>query len=126
MKEGDKVNLFGEEFEVIDVYSDKQGLEDGYLIDVSNLGLIAGNKKVDRITIALWEAIEKSNYSEKRGWVLKMLERICRGWRTQWVKWEKTSKNDDERIIKCETMYGKLWAVENERGNYTLMFPSDY
>lgn len=126
--EGEKVSFGGEEFEVISVYTDEQGLEDGALIDVLTLKLVAGSRVVDRCTSNLWIklralAFYKSD-KEKDAFVSIMLKRMCHGWQSPWVTWEMTG--EDTRIIKTKTAAGIVWAVENERGNYTIMLPEDY
>ena len=119
--------------EVMSRYTDDQALEDGMLVDISTCGLIAGDRRVDRITVNLWNelstqlAFHKETQQEKDDFVLVLIKRMCQGWKSAWVEWTKTAPEDDDRIIQVKTALKQvIWAVENERGNYTLMLPEDY
>jgi hypothetical protein len=60
MHEGDKVTMFGEEFEVISVYTRKQAIEDGVLVDLS--GLFPNDTRIYKYPVActmtVWGMIE--------------------------------------------------------------------
>ncbi len=59
MKEGDKVTMHGQEWEVISAYSREQAFEDGVLVDVTETAREAGWKFPVALTQAVWNEYVK-------------------------------------------------------------------
>jgi len=55
MKKGDKVDVGGMEFEVVSVYTRGQAIDDGFLVDVSELAKEAGFRFPVAVTRGLWD-----------------------------------------------------------------------
>jgi hypothetical protein len=67
MQEGDTVIFGGQPFEVIDVYTRAQAIEDGVLVDVTDWAKEAHFKYPVAVTAAVYALLEPSEHSRKLG-----------------------------------------------------------
>ena len=116
--------------EVVSIYTRKQAIEDGELVDVSETSEAkeAGFKIPVCVTRALWSKIEgyKQNGQDIHG----RLWDVCFLSVMQFRKDRAAGK--DCRIIEFKIVFYEdrfpktLWLVFNEHEGFTIMFPSDY
>jgi hypothetical protein len=101
----------------ISEYSDDDAVEDGELVEFHFMGSM---REIDRVTRMAFNSL----VTYKNGEVVSD-ENL-----THVAMLAANKAPAGESLIELmpsETMYpDKLWAVENERGKFTLMFPSDY
>lgn len=105
---------------IIDAYTDTEAVEDGYLTDVSILGIIFNGKPINRVTVGVWSLLE---FAEMDSAIKKNRLRFIAG------NSVKDREGDDAwGIFAPNPQLGnqKLWLVGNELGAYTLMLPSEY
>lgn len=116
----------------IDVYGDKDALDDGVIVDISSLGLTLASLPVNRMTRPLWfemipfvhepraflKCEKKADCREDEHVSMPVLRSVLQ---TK-IKLA-VATGGDARILKIPP---NIWAVQNEVGGYTLMFPSDY
>ena len=67
MKESDTVIFGGQPFEVIDVYTRAQAIEDGVFIDLTEWAKEAGFKYPVAVTAAVYALLEPSDHSRNMG-----------------------------------------------------------
>jgi hypothetical protein len=125
----DKDNIFGNP---IFVYSDADAIEDGVIVDLSELGLVLAGLPVNRMTRTLWDKLipfchdpagylkcaKKADCDETEHVSVPVLKCVLL---TKIKLTVATGK--DARVLKLPP---DIWVVQNEVGGYTLMFPSDY
>ncbi|MCI0488326.1 MAG: hypothetical protein L0229_17185 [Blastocatellia bacterium] len=107
----DFTEYFGE---VISVYTDAQGLEDGVLVDISQLGVRFKGMVINRMTQTLWADFE-SFFKTDEGMNLEALADTLR------TKCSMATNPGGIWVLPP-----KLWLIENEVGGWTLMHPEDY
>jgi len=125
----DLTDIFGP---VISVYTDDDALEDGVLVDLSELGLVLAGLLVNRMTRALWDKLIPFVH-EPRGFLRCAKKADCDDTDHVSIPALKSmlrtkiklaaSTGRDKRILRIPP---DIWAVQNEVGGYTLMVPSDY
>jgi len=105
----------------ISTYTDQQAIEDGVLVAVQAWGLSFNGTVIDRMTTTLYEhMLGMANETENKFDFIKHLisERLTNAY---------DPDGDGYLIVIPEKgTEERLWLVQNERNNYTLMFPSDY
>jgi len=100
---------------VIDVYSDKQALEDGVLVSVP------GEGRVNRVTRAVFD-----NFTEPLG-SSPATDQVNDITRLQDAIRAMLKVEPDQDAWRTGTYEGKgLWLIPNEVGGLTLLFPDDY
>lgn len=111
-----------EDADVIHVYADSQAIEDGVLVDVTQLALPFGPgyghkyPQISRCTIAIWHA-----YTEKGANKLPDMSKLLSIAR---MVMNPDNLVDGWFVFKLgDTTW---WALPNELGSFTLMFPEDY
>lgn len=106
--------------DIIYEYTDEQAIEDGVIIPVSHLRLEVQSVLVDRISQGLWVKVVTGMTTDEEGGldnaelIQKFGELIA------------SPAQRQNNLIQFDTRYGLVWAVENERGRWTLMLPEDY
>jgi hypothetical protein len=128
-KKDDITDIFGPP---IDVYGDEDALEDGVIVDLSELGLVLADLPVNRMTRALWFSLIPFVH-EAQEYLKCEFKADCRVIEHVSIPVLKSmlqtkiklavATGSDARILKIPP---DIWAVQNEVGGYTLMFPSDY
>ncbi len=104
--------------EPISQYTDQNALEDGTIVDISNLNLLFQGVPVNRMTRSLWEDLQP------------------------FVKAEAVLYEGNEMLALAQIMATKIhmafyqgdiwhlppniWLIENELGGWTAMYPEDY
>jgi hypothetical protein len=100
--------------EPISIYTDQQAVEDGVLVDISKLNVRFRGLLINRMTQHLWSDLEPFFETDGR----MNHDALADALRT-----------------KCSvaafsggiwTLPLNLWLIENEIGEWTLMFPEDY
>jgi type I site-specific restriction-modification system R (restriction) subunit len=120
----EKDEVFGD---VIFSYTDKQAIEDGVLVDVSEAKVVFNGVAVNRMTRGLWDEMEKflvdySSAGELFG--VKMpskIEQLAKILKTK-LQYAKKSGEDDYLFV----LPIDIWMVKNEVNGYTLMKPEEY
>ena len=113
MNENDSFNeFFGE---VISVYTDADALEDGVLVDISELRVSFRGMPINRMTQALWSDFEPFFEGEDGKVDLKALASTLR-----------TKCSMASNTGGIWTLPPKLWLLENEVGGWTMLYPEDY
>lgn len=106
--------------EPISVYTDEDAQEDGYLVEVSDLGVKFNGKIINRATSGAALAVDLQN--KQTAAAEHNLQFIAdnsakdREGKDAWGIFEPNPKFGNE----------KFWLVTNEIGGYTLMLPSEY
>ncbi len=95
--------------EPISVYTDAQGLEDGFLV------AFPGKGGVNRITRAVFD-----NFTVEMGGGITDITRLSKAIDAMLA----SPLDDGWRVGSFEGK--KLWLIPNEVGGLTLMFPEDY
>ena len=99
--------------EIIYAYTDKQAVEDGVLVDVSQ---ILGHLGIARVTRGIWDHyvvdMGKGLVQDVTG-LIRVAEKV------------KQVKPDDGWYVYNDGNL-KLWCIPNELGSLSLMFPEDY
>ena len=99
---------------VIFAYTDKQAVEDGVLVDTSQL---LGHLGINRVTRAVWDEFVVDMGKGLVQDVTKLL-RIAE-------KVKSVKPDDGWYVYKDENI--QIWCIPNETGNgLTLLFPEDY
>lgn len=119
--------------EIISRYSDRQAIEDGFLVDITSFNLRLNDKPLNRITRNLWEKFQPFlfDYTDIQTKKYKHLLKKMPS-KTEQLKKILETKISLARITKDNPdgyMYilpPDLWAVLNETNGYTLMLPEDY
>ena len=96
-----------ENWEVVDAYTLEDAERDGYLIP---LGPDAD--PVSHVTIGVWSQLCQD------------VPGIC--WELRYRKVLRFKHGVDDHFIALKWKGTELWAVRNERGKYTVMFPDEY
>ena len=111
----DTDNIF-KDFEIISMYTDDQAVSDGVLADISSFNIFLDGKPVNRITGYLYDELMRSvcHDTQKLRSVLKTKLSLA------------AMPKDDPQDGYFYLVPLNLWAVRNEVGGYTLMFPEDY
>jgi type I site-specific restriction-modification system R (restriction) subunit len=120
----EKDDIFGEP---IYSYTDKQAIDDGVLVDISELNIQFRSVSVNRMTRTLWEEfqpflLDHSEAEKQLG--IKMpskMEQLRSILKTK-LNHAKQSGEDDFLFI----LPPEIWMVKNELGTYTIMKPEDY
>ena len=122
--------IFGE---VIYAYTDKDAIEDGVVVDISNLHLSFKEKPLNRMTRTLWNKLREFS-------VAREVQETVGRW-TGNPPSEKDLENAERKELRSmlKTKLGlagfrggiwqvppRLWLIENELGGWTIMFPEDY
>jgi len=125
----DKDDIFGPP---ITVYGDEEALDDGVIVDLSDLALVLAGLPVNRITRSLWDKLIPFVH-EPRDYLKCQYKADCRVIEHVSIPVLKSvlltkiklavATGGDARILKIPP---DIWAVQNEVGGYTIMFPSDY
>jgi len=125
----DKDDIFGPP---ITVYGDEVALDDGVIVDLSDLALVLAGLPVNRITRSLWDKLIPFVH-EPRDYLKCQYKADCRVIEHVSIPVLKSvlltkiklavATGGDARILKIPP---DIWAVQNEVGGYTIMFPSDY
>jgi hypothetical protein len=107
--------------EVISVYDDSQAIEDGAIVDISDLGLELRGMPINRMTRGLWDDLQpfitfKSSFPGIQGPTpMEELKKIMRTkLRLAWYEggiWQ---------------LPPRLWLIENEVNGWTVMKPEEY
>jgi hypothetical protein len=105
---------------IIDAYTDTEAIEDGYLIDVSNLGITFNGKLINRVTVGVSSLL---GFAEMDSAIKKNRLRFIAG------NSVKDREGEDAwGIFAANPLLGneKLWLVGNELGGYSVILPSEY
>ena len=107
--------------EVISVYDDSQAIEDGVIVDISELGLDFRGRPLNRMTRGLWDdfqpfitfdstfpGIQAPTPPEELKKIMRTKLRLARRPGGIW------------------TLPPGLWLIENEVGGWTAMKPEEY
>jgi hypothetical protein len=110
-----------ENVDVISSYTREQALDDGTLVDVSELAKEAGFKIPVAITSNLYHILNKGDFTGRLWDVLTMLR----------IKAVNSQDNFIKFIVKIGRKNETLWSIisgEGEKGSpvLTIMFPEDY
>ena len=108
-------NIF-EGFEIISVYTDGQAVKDGVLVDIASHRLNLNARPVNRITGHLYGELMK--FADHDG---RKLRGILKA-KLDLAAMPKDGPQDGYFYL----IPPNLWAILNEVGGYTLMFPEDY
>jgi hypothetical protein len=107
--------------EVISSYTDKQAVADGVLVDLPAAGIEVeyNGRRIDRCTIALWGAFERTAQS-----IAALLEALC----GEAVDTAGPGEDRDYMYRLPDIEGARVWLVENGElgGSWTVMFASDY
>lgn len=114
------LNDFWSDAEVIDYYSDREAIEDGFLINVAQLNIGFNKKVINRITIGIsvlldWESLDSAIQKNRLLFISGNSIKDEEG-EDAWGIFEPQQQLGNE----------KLWLVGNELNGYTLMLPSEY
>ena len=132
-----------EDFEVISVYTQNQGVEDGFLADVSELAKEAGFCVPVHITTGvqgLCEVPESlKGTQDYTGRLWDVLSMAVTSYRVKRVQLRSEGRSPEEvayelRIVQFHTLFQmagkmikeKLWLVFNEFEGFTITQPGDY
>src|SRR5687767_11918566 len=128
-KKNDITDIFGP---AITVYGDEEALDDGVIVDLSELGLVLAGLPVNRMTRTLWMKLIPFVH-EPRDYLKCQYKADCRETEHVSIPVLKSmlqtkiklavATGRDARILKIPP---DIWAVQNEVSGYTLMLPSDY
>lgn len=120
--------------EVISVYSRKQAIEDGVLVDISHTSEVkeCGFKAPVCVTDHLWNKIRSANspWGDWHGrlWDVCTLAKLAL---RNFLRVEKFKHKLDHALIPFRLNFAedkdscKLWLVFNEKEGFTIMFPED-
>jgi hypothetical protein len=107
--------------EIISVYDDSQAIEDGVIVDISELKLAFQGRSLNRMTRGLWEdfqpfiTIETTFPGIQAPTPMEELRKIMR---------------TKLQLARCTggiwTLPPGLWLIENEVGGWTVMKPEEY
>jgi hypothetical protein len=107
--------------EVISVYDDSQAIEDGLIVNISELGLDFRGRPLNRMTRGLWDDFQpfitfESTFPEIQAPTpIEELKKIMR---------------TKLRLASCEggiwTLPPGLWLIENEVDGWTIMKSEEY
>jgi hypothetical protein len=112
------MNDFWADAEIISTYTDNDAIEDGIIIDISDLKIYFNQKIITRITIAANQIVSLSGKPDFEA--KETLQHISTN-----AKYDGTGE-DAWGIVKIRRLKEKLWLIPNEHNGYTLMLPSDY
>ena len=113
--------MFDKDFwgEIISTYTDADAMEDGVLIDVSNLRVRFNGKIISRVTTgaALVLQINDPDSAVRLITLQHVAEHA-----------EKDREEDAWGIFQSDIRFGgeNLWLIPNEMDGYTLLLPSEY
>lgn len=111
----DTDNIF-KDFEIISVYTDEHAVSDGVLVDITSFNIFLDGKPVNRITSRLHHRLMQcANYDKDELQYIIMTK-------ISLAEMPKDGPQDGYFYL----VPSNLWAVRNEVGGYTLMFPEDY
>jgi hypothetical protein len=102
-------------------YTDEQAVEDGILVDISELNIQFNNLPVNRITRTLWEEFQPFLSEHPKSEMPTKMQQLASIIKTK-LKLARNSGEDDYLYI----LPPKIWLVKNELNSYTLMNPSEY
>ena len=110
-----------EEAEIISVYDDSQAIEDGVIVDISELKIAFQGRPLNRMTRGLWEdfqpfiTFETTFQGIQAPTPMKELRKIMR---------------TKLQLARCKggiwTLPPGMWLIENEVGGWTAMKPEEY
>jgi hypothetical protein len=103
----------------ISVYTDEDALQDGVLIDVTELGVHFGGMPINRFTRSVWFDWRDEFQPIGQTLPLNALHHHLRA-KLQAALQSAVYKGD------IWTLPERLWLIENEIEGWTLMYPSDY
>ena len=132
-----------EDYDVISVYTQDQGVEDGFLVDVSELAKEAGFRIPVHITSGVQALCEVPHELEGTqdytGRLWDVLSTAVTAYRVKRVQLRSEGRSPEEvayelRIVEFHTLFQmpgkmikeKLWLVFNEFEGFTVMQPEDY
>lgn len=128
-KKDDITDIFGPP---ITVYGDEEALDDGVIVDLSELKLVLAGLPVNRMTRTLWYALipfvhEPADYLKCQYKAdCRVIEHVSipvlKSMLLTKIKLAVATRGD-ARILKIPP---DIWAVQNEVGGYTLMLKEDY
>ena len=99
--------------EIIFAYTDEQALEDGVLVDTSQ---ILGCLGINRVTRAVWDAY----VTDMGGGIVQDITRL----KAIAEKVKSVKPDDGWYVYKIGDV--TLWCIPNEANGLTLMLPEDY
>ena len=132
-----------EDCEVISVYTQDQGVEDGFLVNVSELAKEAGFRIPVHITSGVQALCEVPHELEGTqdytGRLWDVLSMAVTSYRIKRVQLRSEGRSPEEvayelRIVQFHTLFQmagkmikeKLWLVFNEYEGFTIMLPEEY
>ena len=114
-----------DEFEIISVYTDADGIEDGFLVDLAPLTRVRfRGLPINRMTRHLFDDLapymeESSPYGPDAGTKLSsILHTKC--------QFARPSEGNTGEVGDIWRLPPDLWLVMNEVGGWTAMYPEDY
>jgi len=117
-----------ESSDIISVYTDEQALEDGILVDITEINLSFLGIPITRMTITLWADFEPFTKAEEEWEVRGMtipavssMEKLRKIIRTK-LAYAKGS----DGLYLLPGGNDKIWLIINEIGTWTLLYASDY
>jgi hypothetical protein len=119
-RKGNPMNTLTEFYgEPISIYTDADALQDGTLIDVSDLDVQFQGMPISRFTRAVWFDWRKEFQCDELTLPKNALQQHLRA-KLQAALQAAVYKGD------IWTLPERLWLIENEVAGWTRMYPSDY
>jgi len=102
-----------EDWELISVYTSEDGIEDGILIGLKQLGI--KESKINLMTSSVYMQYKNLGCDEAKSKIEDLIERA-----------ETEMSERDDWFYNFKYKDKKYFVAQNETGKYTLMLPEDY